>query len=147
MPPWIQPVHSPLPRSLYPILPPFTPYYARTQPLGMPRSYSTTPTDNDTVMMDAQDCEDDSEDLDGTPLDSTTFANDHFGFSKNGNGGFGGNMRSDVDEEDSNSDSEFDPELEDETLDIHFRRGQSEEEGLRERFELAGQADEELYCW
>ncbi|KIO27954.1 hypothetical protein M407DRAFT_22862 [Tulasnella calospora MUT 4182] len=109
MPPWIQPVHNPLPCSLYPILPPPTPYYARTQPLDMLRSYSTTSTDDDTG---------EGEDIDGTPLDSTTFANCNIASSNNGNGGFEASTESDIDGEYCSSESEFDPESEDETLDI-----------------------------
>ncbi|KIO27958.1 hypothetical protein M407DRAFT_7058 [Tulasnella calospora MUT 4182] len=143
MPPWIQSVHNPLPRSLYPILPPPTPYYAPTKPVTMFCSSSTTSSDSDTAMMDTQDYEE-GETLTllrtfplppflssppspflcllagprRTPLDSTNVANYNIASCNIGTGGSGVNIESDVDDEESSSEWEFDPESEDETFNI-----------------------------
>ncbi|KAG8899748.1 hypothetical protein FRC00_000982 [Tulasnella sp. 408] len=115
-PPWVNEVwDAALPRSLYPILPPPHPYYARAQPLAMHRSFSSTNTDSDTTMTEAQRYDDEDDDVDGTPLDATTFG--HYSLaSANVN-----RQRENTDVEDqdtSSSDFEMDMESEDEALEI-----------------------------
>ncbi|KAG8961555.1 hypothetical protein FRC00_011912 [Tulasnella sp. 408] len=121
IPPWAKSGlnYTSLPRSLYPILPPPSPYYVRVQPVAMSRASSSTRSDSDTAMTDVQNCEDQDEDVDGTPLDATAFDNYNVVSSYYGNGETQNRtIQSDAGDEDSSLEFEMDYEYEEDTLEI-----------------------------
>ncbi|KAG8959665.1 hypothetical protein FRC00_001358 [Tulasnella sp. 408] len=120
MPPWVNGVwDAALPRSLYPILPPPHPYYAGAQPLAMHRFFSSTKTDSDASMTEAQRYDDEDEDVDGTPLDGTTFGHYYLASDNVNRERENTNIDSDVEDQDtSSSDFEMDIESEDQALEI-----------------------------
>ncbi|KAG9040651.1 hypothetical protein FS837_000361 [Tulasnella sp. UAMH 9824] len=108
-----------LPRSLYPILPPPQPYYARAQPLAMSRSFSSTNTDSDTTMTEVQRYEDEDDDVDGAPLDATTFANYYLASDDVNREHENIDIETHAEHQDTSSpDFEMDTESEDATLEI-----------------------------
>ncbi|KAG9042635.1 hypothetical protein FS837_010606 [Tulasnella sp. UAMH 9824] len=76
----------------------------------MSRSSSVTNTNSDTVMTEAQDDEATSEDIDGTPLDTTAFDDYNLAYSNTPDGGF--DIESEIEEQYSGSEFEVDSESE-----------------------------------
>ncbi|KAG8912463.1 hypothetical protein FRC00_004463, partial [Tulasnella sp. 408] len=119
-PPWVNDVlDAALPRSLYPILPPPQPYYARAQPIAISRSFSSANTDSDTTMADVQRYEDEDDEADGNPLNAATSANYCLASGNVNRERENTDMDTDVeDQETGSSDFEMDFESEDESLEI-----------------------------
>ncbi|KAG8936015.1 hypothetical protein FRC00_009976 [Tulasnella sp. 408] len=121
-PPWFKAVedYDALPRSLYPILPPPHPYYARAHPIVLSRCSSSITTYRDASMMEVQNYEDEDEGVDGTPLDATILDNYTIVSSSNGRTEFEddniGIDSCDIEDEYSSSAFEVDYEPEEDAL-------------------------------
>ncbi|KAG8944427.1 hypothetical protein FRC04_001801 [Tulasnella sp. 424] len=107
--------YDPLPRSLYPILPPPVPHVHFQ---AMSRSSSNTDTENGTFMADAYHYEGDSEDTDETPLEATQPSVDNFTFQRDTTTNYLDRREDSVSElqEDEDDNSGFDDESEEETI-------------------------------
>lgn len=106
--PWLnsnQPA-DPLPRSLYPILPPPTPYWAaQAPPVSTSPLHPFSPSHLHLRSLSS------SQDVGGTPLDLTTFNPSDLASNHDGNLEFQHeNVGNDVDSDDSGSERELEPE-------------------------------------